>query len=358
MSDTTGPTSEVLLCSDCFTDEGLRIDAAKHGLEQQGECPNCQSPNGHKLTQDHIKGLAWRFFVSGTTVRCDYGAAPVIQFNEYHYGQSNIVPSAWLENDIKLIEEAAQIGFFHYGPRLWMIGEVEPLKAIQDPATRSQIIERVLREYPEKTLGDGSKFYRLRVNPGCPADPSEYDSPPVEFAGKGRLDSPGFPVMYGSQDLDVCIHECRASTEDELYVATLKSLRNLRLLDLTHPLEETETEFESLDMAIHMLFLARSHSYDIARDIALAAKEAGFDGVIYPSFFSLIRTGSHPFETAYGLSLRRFHPEREKYVEATTIRNLAIFGRPMESGLIRVECINRLILNHVSYCGHFGPVES
>lgn len=357
MSDITEPTSQALLCSNCFTDEGLRIDAEKHGLEQQGECPNCRSSDGKKLTLDHIKSLAWRFFVGGTTVRGDYGAAPVIQFNEYRYGQSDIAPSAWLGNDIKLIEEAAKIGFFHYGPRLWMIGEVEPLKALQHPATRPQIIERVLREYPEKTLSQNSKFYRLRVNPGHPAELSEYDSPPVEFAGRGRLDSPGLSVMYGSQDLDVCIHECRASTEDELYVATLKSQKDLRLLDLTHPLEEAETEFESLDMAIHMLFLARSHSYGIARDIALAANQAGFDGVIYPSFFSLIRTGSHPFETAYGLSLRRFHPEREQYVEATTIRNLAVFGRPVESGLVSIECINRLILTHVGYRGHFGPVE-
>ncbi|MED5611037.1 RES family NAD+ phosphorylase [Pseudomonas sp. JH-2] len=357
MSDVTEPTSQVLLCSNCFTDEGLRIDAAKHGVEQQGECPNCQSLDGQKLTREHILGLAWRFFVSGTTVRCDYGAAPVIQFNEYHYGRSDITPSAWLENDIKLMEEAAKIGFFHYGPRLWMVGEVEPLKALQDPATRPQLIERVLREYPEITFSKGSKFYRLRVNPDHPANPSEYDSPPVAFAGRGRLDSPGFSVMYGSQDLDVCIHECRASTEDELYVATLKNRQDLKLLDLSYPLEETETEFESLDMAIHMLFLARSHSYEIARDIALAAKVAGFDGVIYPSFFSLIRTGSHPFETVYGMSVRRFHQEREKYVEATTIRNLALFGRPMESGLVSVECINRLILTQVGYRGHFGPVE-
>lgn len=357
MSDIIELTSKVLLCSNCFTDEGLRIDAAKHGLEQQGECPNCQSSDGQKLTRDHIKALAWRFFVSGTTIRCDYGAAPVIQFNEFHYGKSDMAPSAWLENDIKLIEEAASIGFFHYGPRLWMIGEIEPLRSLQDLATRPGIIKRVLREYPEKTLSKGSKFYRLRANPGRSAEPSEYDSPPLEFAGRGRLDSPSFSVMYGSQDLDVCIHECRASTEDELYFATLKSQKDLRLLDLTHALEETETEFESLDMAIHMLFLARSHSYDITRDIALAAKDVGFDGVIYPSFFSLIRTGSHPFETAYGLSLRRFHPEQKQYVEETTIRNLALFGRPMESGLVKVECINRLILTHVGYRGHFGPVE-
>jgi hypothetical protein len=196
----------------------------------------------------------------------------VIQFNEHHYGQGDIAPSTWLKNDVKLIEEVAKIGFFHYGPRLWMVGEVEPLKGLQDPTTRPQIIERILREYPESTLSKGSKFYRLRVKPERPAESSEYDSPPVGLAGRGRLDSPGFSVMYGSQDLDVCIHECRASTEDELYFATLKNQQDLRILDLTHSLEETETEFESLDMAIHMLFLARSHSYEIARDIALAAK--------------------------------------------------------------------------------------
>jgi hypothetical protein len=357
MADESENDSQPLLCSNCFTDEGLRIDAFKHGLEQHGDCPNCKSPEGRKLTKVHVESLAWRFFVSGTTIRCEYGGAPVIQCNEYHYGKSDISPSSWLKNDIKLIEDAAKIGFFHYGPRLWMVGEVEPLKALQDTVTRPQVIDRVLREYPERTLAKSTKFYRLRISPQRPADPQEYDSPPAAFAGKGRLDSTDFPVMYGSQDIDICIHECRATTDDDIYVATLKSQRDLRLLDLTQVLEEEGSEFESLDMAIHMLFLARSHSYEISRAIALAARDAGFDGVIYPSFFSLVRTGGRPFETSYGLSIRRFHPERNKYAEAFTIQNFALFGRPLESGLVGVECINRLILTQVGYLGHFGPVE-
>jgi hypothetical protein len=356
VTDEAANASQPLLCSNCFEDEGLRIDAIKHGLEQQGDCPNCKSPEGRKLTKKHIEGLAWRFFVRGTTIRCEYGAAPVIQMNEYHYGKSDISPSPWLKNDIKLIEEAARIGFFHYGPRLWMIGEVEPLKALQDPVARPQMIERVLKEYPEKTLAKDTRFYRLRVSPKHPADPLEYDSPPVALTGNGRLDSPGFPVMYGSQDIDICIHECRAAAEDDIYVATLQAERDMRLLDLTQVLEEDGTEFESLDLAIHMLFLARSHSYEICRAISLAARDASFDGVIYPSFFSLMRTGGHPFETSYGLSLRRYLPERTKYAEAFTIENFALFGRPLESGLVRVACINRLILTQVGYLGHFGPV--
>lgn len=347
---------QALLCSNCFLDEGLRIDAYKNGIEQESDCPNCKSPHGRKLTKDEIERLAWRFFVSGTTFRSDFGAAPVIQFNEHQYGKSNISPSPWLKDDIKLIEDAAKIGFFHYGPRLWMVGEVEPLKDLQDRIKRPQIIKRVLKEYPERILAKDSVFYRLRVRPQNPANPNEYDSPPAVLAGTGRLDSVGFPVMYGSQDIDICIHECRTTTEDDIFVATLKPERDMRLLDLTHVLKENETEFESLDMAIHMLFLARSHSYDICRAIALAAKDAGYDGLIYPSFFSLIRTGGHPFETAYGLSLRRFHPQAEEYGRAFTISNFALFGRPLESMLVRVHCINRLILTQIGYLGHFGPV--
>ena len=347
---------QTLLCSDCFVDEGLRIDSFKNGLAQEGNCSNCNSPNGRKLTKDHIEALAWRFFVSGTTIRGEYGGAPTIQFNEYHYDKSDITPSPWLKNDIKLIEEAAGIGFFHYGPRLWRVGEVEPLNDLRDSAKRSQIIRRVLKEYPEKMLDKNSAFYRLRVSPQNPSDPNEYDSPPTVLAGKGRLDSVGFPVMYGSQDVDICIHECRATAEDDIFVATLKPEREMRLLDLTHVLKEDVTEFESLDMAIHMLFLARSHSYEICRAIALSAKDAGFDGMIYPSFFSLVRTGGRPFETAYGLSLRRFHPQAEEYGQAFTIPNFVLFGRPLENRSVRVHCINRLVITQIGYLGHFGPI--
>lgn len=345
----------VMLCSNCFVDEGLRIDSWKRGVEKQGECPNCKSPDGKKLTKEHVLGIAHRFFVLGTTIRYEYGAAPRVQFNEQHYGKSDISPSPWLENDVKLIADAGKIGFFHYGPRFWMFGEVEPLKALQEPATRPQVIERVLKEYPEQTLAKNELFYRVRVNPQHPADPAEYDSPPLHVTGKGRLDSAGFSVMYGSQDIDICIHECRTTAEDDMYVVTLQPTRDLRLLDLTAVLKEDVTEFESLDMAIHMLFLAKSHSYEISRDIAMAASGAGFDGVIFPSFFSLLRTGGRPFETAYGLSVRRF-PQAEQHAKAHMIPNFALFGRPIEQGSVAVRCINRMILTQVGYLGHFGPV--
>ena len=104
-----------------------------------------------------------------------------------------------------------------------------------------------------------------------------------------------------------------------------------------------------------MLFLAGKHSYKITRAIADAASSAGFDGIVYPSYFSLLRLGQMPFQTTYGISHRRL-PQLQEYEQAKSIPNLALFGRPISNGKITVTCINRLILNRVAYDFHFGPV--
>ena len=116
-----------------------------------------------------------------------------------------------------------------------------------------------MAEYPSIVLTTDQIFYRIRKSISVPSEFAEYDSPPPDVVGFGRLDSKDFPVMYGSQDLQVCIHECRVAAEDETFVATLGPTRDLRLLDLTEVLPEKDvTEFESLDMAVHMVFLAGS----------------------------------------------------------------------------------------------------
>src|SRR6266850_1920303 len=141
-----------------------------------------------------------------------------------------------------------------------MVGGVEPLEALRDLARREPVVRRIIGEYPTATLASGEVFYRIRKEPARPDDPAEYDSPPV--SGTGRLDTPDNPVMYGSQDLQVCIHECRVTAEDDLFVASLAPTCDLTLLDLTHLLhEEHVTEFESLDIGVYMLFLAGPHSY-------------------------------------------------------------------------------------------------
>jgi len=270
---------EIVACSDCFNDQGLKLDAFLIGLDSPSPCPNCGKTSGRKLSRHLLGALAHRFFVWGTLHRCDYGAAPIVQFN--HHRATEIDSASWFEADLRLIGQLLGVGFFYYGPRLWMVGEVEPLKALQEPSTRTEIIARILNEYPTTEITSDQLLYRLRRNPQRPDKFDEYDSPPIDLTDSGRLDSKGFPVLYCSQDLQVCIHECRVTAEDELFVATLAPTRKLKVLDFAELLwEENATEFDSLDTAIHMLFLAGSHSYDISRAISLSAHDAGFDGLI------------------------------------------------------------------------------
>jgi hypothetical protein len=341
-----------ILCSNCFHDEGLRLSSAAIGQKDMSKCPNCDSQDGRKLNRKSVAILAQQFFVWGTIQRLDYGASPLVQLNKRQSTSIKVAP--WLEPDLQLIGQTLQVGFFGYGPRLWMVGEVEPLKALQEPKRRVEVISRILNEYPGRILDTDECFYRMRKAPVRPEDFREYDPPPDEKLGEGRFDKAELPILYGSQDLEVCVHECRVTAEDEVYIATLAPKRRLRLLNLAEVLwEEDVNEFGSLDMAVHMLFLAGHHSYEISRDIAAAAKQCGFDGLVYPSYFTLLRTGATPFETTFGISHRRHLRE---HARKNTISNLALFGRPITDGSIMVRGINRVILNKVDYKLHFGPV--
>jgi hypothetical protein len=321
------------------------------------ECPNCGSKVGYKLTEEATRQLASVFFVRGTITKSKYGGYPAVQFNEYHYKRTDIEVSAWLKKDIDLLEEVGKVGFFYYGPRFWMFGEIEPLKSLQRVEDRQEVIDQILVSYPTRTISNSDYFYRLRVNPEIADSIDQYDSPPDKHLGKGRFDTVDFPILYGSQDLEICLHECRVTVEDSIYISKLRPSKNLNLLDLTHCLEEQDvTEFESLDMAIYFLFLAGKHSYEICRAIAVEASKRGFDGLIYPSYFSYVRTGSHPFDTAFGISIRRF-AEMNEVIASETIPNLALFGRPLAEGKLTLECINKITLNRVQYHVTLGPAK-
>lgn len=351
------PGSRPLLCSGCFTDHGLKLDADRIGILHALPCLNCGARGTKKLTRYLITVLASQFFVRGSVHRYPYGSAPIVVFNEAQFRKGSYQGPEWLRDDVALLSEKGRIGFFHYGPRLWMLGRVSPLKALQNPLKRESTINRIIREYPERTLPKGEVVYRLRANPENPSEHGEYDSQPEKFLGSGRLDSREQPVLYCSQDIEGCVHECRVTVEDELYLAVLKPTRDLRLLDLTALLrEENVTEFDSLDMAVHMLFFAADHSYEITRAIAVASRKASFDGLLYPSYFSQVRSGAMRFETAYGISVRRF-PNAAKYATSGIFANIALFGRPVKDGVVEVTGINRLIIHRAHYDFRFGPAR-
>ncbi len=63
-----------------------------------------------------------------------------------------------------------------------------------------------------------------------------------------------------------------------------------------------------------------------------------------------------PFETAYGISVRRF-PNAAKYATSGIFTNVALFGRPVSDGRVSVAGINRLVIHKVHYDFRFGPAR-
>ena len=341
------------LCSDCFYDLGLKFESLKFGSKTGAQCPNCRSSEGKHFSLKDIKVLAYRFYVLGTVVKSDYGAAPLVVFNEFQSTSGTL--KEIIGPDAALFEKALGIGFFEYGPNAWMFGEITPLLGLQKKRQRPELLQTILSTYPEITLHPGDLFFRVRINPDDPTDILQYDSPPEHINSNGRFESKSNPILYGSPDLQTCIHECRTGVDDTIYAAALNPLKPLKFLDLTHIPEDKSSPTESIDLALHYIFRARSYSYEITRDLAKIAKTKGFDGVIFPSYFSALRTSAPSFETIWGMPVRQLEQSKER-IRAQTIPNIGVFGRPISEDLIKVEYLNRVHLESASYSLRLGPL--
>jgi hypothetical protein len=211
---------KVIACSECFSNIGVRLET-QNLTEKTGTCPRCKSNTGLLITQKIAIVLAYRFYSLGTMHEADYGRAPLLVFNEHTKTTSNIKTAKI--PDLEIFEEILGMGFFEYGPPLWMLGEVEPLKALRKKRQRAAIVHRILEEYPPFFFPKDHVFFRVRVNPSCdPSQHAQYDSPPKDLAFEnGRWDSKKLPVMYCSPDLQTCLHECRAHVSDNAYMASL-----------------------------------------------------------------------------------------------------------------------------------------
>lgn len=344
------------LCSQCFEDFGLTLEATKFGEIYESPCPRCQSTHGKQLNTHERKKLAYRYYVLGSLQHFDYGCAPIIVFNEHQ--KTNIDVKNMLGNDLSIFEEVLGVGFFEYGPNLWMLGEVspEPLVSLRKKRERPTIIGRILNEYPTATLLPEHLMFRVRINPDNPVNPAEYDTPPDTIKRDfGRFDSTDLPVLYGSFDIQTCVHECRTAVDDSIYLATLSPTKNLTVLDLSHQLEERVSPHESLDLTIHNLFKAGKYSYKITQELALAAKECGFDGIVFPSYFSSIRTGAPAFQTYMGMPLR-YIPELREQMKNQLSQNIAIFGRPLSEQALNVVALTRVHLERAEYTLRYAPI--
>jgi len=81
-----------IVCSACFSDRGISLDAAQIEQQTDGICQNCGAPGHKRLPVAGLLALAHRFFVWGSFLRMRYGAAPRVQFNEHQHTYLDVGP--------------------------------------------------------------------------------------------------------------------------------------------------------------------------------------------------------------------------------------------------------------------------
>jgi len=331
-----------LLCSACFQDIGLKLEAQRIGQLRRPKksCPNCASREGYSLDNKALHKLQRQFFSRATAPNQLRDDIAILGVDDYP-PDTSIRPTLRSEAqaDWDLIQSKISGRLFYRSPKLFFLGITNHFgwyQSLSKEVVRNDIVPKLRFTDVHPT----APFYRIRINVTEPNkfDEAQYDAPPnLRRRGFGRFDNPKLPLLYGSPNLQVCIHECRVTLADQTFVATLAPTRTLRLIDLSGNYDQVEDTgpFDDLFWFFRGLMNASSPNvYRYCRRIAQTIKDiTDADGFVYNSYYTNVAgdTGGKAF-------------------------NYALFGRPISEGKLKVVSINTIRLSRITYDYHLGPL--
>ncbi len=200
---------------------------------------------------------------------------------------------------------------------------------------RAAAADKLVGQAASSTVQPGESFFRIRTNIRADehvATAVVFDPPPPDGQRTpGRWDDFERPALYLSDDIELCLHECRTTIADEIVIATLTPTRELKVLDLTLDLPHGDSgPFSDANIFVKIMCCSRGRWLEFCREIARAALQAGYDGIRYLSYYSQAKQGAAAV-------------------------NLALFGRPINDGSLKVTSVNRLQILDMKYAYRFGP---
>jgi hypothetical protein len=324
---------DALACPKCFRNYGFRQTLILLCQEASGACPQCGCDGILKADRSSLEKAVIDFFVGGSYITGTY--APVYQVNERQTHPGIFDPT--LASDAELVRHLTGLVVFDYGPPLWRIGRTELYDEFEAGGELQHwAAADLVKAANSIVVPAGSWLFRVRLNPKADesiATAAAFDPPPPAIQRTpGRWDDPGHPVLYVSDDVELCLHECRVTISDEIVVATLSSVRDLRILDLSSPiLWDARTPFDDPNVFVGIMCRSRGSWLEYCRIISRITHDAGYDGIRYVSYYAQAK-------------------------HAPQSLNLALFGRPINDGVLGLESVNRIRIADVTYQFGFGPV--
>ena len=247
------------LCSDCFRDNGLRLEAKRMGKEHIGVCPNCKAADGYALDSDCLRNLQRQFFLRATApsqYRQELAVLGVM-LDDPDEDDIGLELRREAQADWSLIRDAIGGRLYYMSPRLFRLGITNHFGMYQS-LPKDVVRDRIVSKLSLTEIGPSTTLYRIRLNLDNESkfDEGQFDAPPKpRRRGLGRFDNGKLPLLYGSPNLQVCIHECRVTLADDIFVASLTPTKKLSVIDLTgnydqpkdiDPYEDLEWFFKGL----------------------------------------------------------------------------------------------------------------
>lgn len=323
-----------MVCSNCFKNEGLRLTAQTLGIISNEICDNCKTTDGAKLKDEQLLELMQLFFSHGSVPQNIGGYAPVYKISDNKEMESVNFEEP-LKGDYEFLKEKTNLVVFHYGPPLWRLGLTEQYNALEG---EKKEIEAALADIKaacsEIILPIDTKLYRLRINAIDLLNSISYDSPPKKLkVTNTRFDTPEIDIFYSSSDLETCLHETRVTVADEITLATFKTSKELKLLNIADSFTEKKdtTEFEMISILMYKLCTTNEGEYEKCRLISEFIKHNDYDGFKFLSYYTNVK--DEPLD------------------------NIALFGFPLQEEKIKLVSLNRVKLERVDYSFTFGPVS-
>lgn len=333
---------ELVFCSLCFMNIGLRREAEKYAEGTDDVCANCGKRGGAKLDKAAAEELFRNFYC-----RASQAARYLPQvFVEGGDKENGIRFEESAQTDLEVLQKISGVTLRRNTPDLPLLGLTEirlrideilaknPHSAPEaDAALLRQCLRRLMEAGSEYELQNNEFIYRARISPAHPLEPCEYDAPPVEKAKPNRIAGIGDRVFCGASSIETCIIEIRPHIDDlihnRIFVASLKPNGRLKLIDFTHRPENSNSP--ELDCTLQAFFEANPSSYHLTQLLSSFAKRHGYDGILYPSAMECIAGNKDVW------------------------RNVALFDAPISEGKLRLQSINRVLIRNVVNNFDLGP---
>ena len=374
-------------CADCFYNEGVQRLAEHHGVRDGSTCQRCGSNGRPKLRQAEARLVMEEFFrdrsaesrlepglfLCGDRRLADaFGevSEKAAEIVERYILDSETAASSTLEetasHDCALLSRLTGLGLRLYAGRDWfaldslwrleLLASLAPERIpayekergdLSRPRSPTAMLDLITSAWPSIVLKAKDVLCRVRRKPLNRLSILEYDSPPGELVTSGgRFNRINRPALYAAFDVDTCLAEMKIAPEDvvthALFMARLEVLKDIRLLDLTlnggllnegklRGPGEAHEDAEERYRAVASLTLPFDHDYLLTQTLAEHVERSGYDGIVYSS---AMRYAGGSFED----------------------RNVVIFGNPINRGVMRVKCLNRILIETVRYGYELGPV--